>query len=134
MHSAICVFSESPLTPDLIQESVFIDVGRIMILEILAIQVLRLSASTAEGAGSTPGWGTNILHANRKKKKEKRKKKPNTVLSSEHSYSGSCASLNVLKSEFRVDVSVSYLLWGNTSAQYSSLWEVEYDDLCGLLR
>ena len=77
MHSAICVFSESPLTPDLAQESVFIDVGRIMILEILAIQVLRLSASTAEGAGSTPGWGTNILHANRKKKKEKRNKQTN---------------------------------------------------------
>lgn len=60
--------------------------------------------------------------------------KTNIVLSSEHSYSGSCASLNVLKSEFRVDVSVSFLLWGNTSAQYSSLWEVEYDVLCGLLR
>ena len=112
MHSVLCVFSESPLAPDLTQECVFIDVGRIMTLETLAAQGLRLCASTTEGAGSTPGWGTNIPHA----KREKKKKKNTLVLSSEHSYSGSWVSLNVLKSEFRVDVSVSFLLWGNRSA------------------
>lgn len=111
MHSALSVFSESPLTPDLAQECVFIDVGRIMTLETLAVQGLRLCASTEEGAGSAPHWRTNIPHA-----KRKTKPKQNMILSSEHSYSGSWASLNVLKSEFRVDVSVSFLLWGNRSA------------------
>ena len=71
MHSVLCVFSESPLAPDLTQECVFIDVGRIMTLETLAAQGLRLCASTTEGAGSTPGWGTNIPHAKREKKKKK---------------------------------------------------------------
>ena len=66
----LCV-SESPLTPDLTQECVFIDVGRIMTPETLAAQGLRLCASTTEGAGSTPGWGTNIPHAKREKKKKK---------------------------------------------------------------
>ena len=66
----LCV-SESPLTPDLTQECVFIDVGRIMTPETLAAQGLRLCASTTEGAGSTPGWGTNIPHAKRGKKKKK---------------------------------------------------------------
>ena len=41
-----------------------------MTLEILAAQGLRLCASTTEGAGSTPGWGTNIPHAKREKKKK----------------------------------------------------------------
>ena len=72
MHSVLCVFSESPLAPDLTQECVFIDVGRIMTLETLAAQGLRLCASTTEGAGSTPGWGTNIPHAKREKKKKKK--------------------------------------------------------------
>ena len=29
----------------------------------LVVQQLRLCASTAEGSGSIPGWGTKIQHA-----------------------------------------------------------------------
>ena len=34
----------------------------------LAVQWLRLGASTAGGMGSIPGWGTKILHAPQPKK------------------------------------------------------------------
>ena len=40
----------------------------------LAIQWLRLHASTPRGAGSIPGWGTKIPHAATKKFKNKEKK------------------------------------------------------------
>ena len=56
------------------QEGVFI--GTCM-----AVQRLRLCASTAGGTGSIPGWGTKSLHAllqgreKKKKKKRPRKKK-----------------------------------------------------------
>ena len=33
--------------------------------DILAVQWLRLSAATARGVGSMPGWGTTIPHASR---------------------------------------------------------------------
>ena len=38
----------------------------------LAVQWLRLRASTAGGTGSTPGRGTKIPHARRPKKKKKK--------------------------------------------------------------
>ena len=41
----------------------------------LAVQWLRLTTFTADGAGSIPGWGTKILqatHCSQKKKKKKR--------------------------------------------------------------
>ena len=41
----------------------------------LAVQWLRLCASTAGGMGSIPGWGTKIPHAAQYGQKEKRKKK-----------------------------------------------------------
>lgn len=42
----------------------------------MAIQLLRLHASTAGGADSSPGRGTEIQHATRRgQKKEKKKKK-----------------------------------------------------------
>ena len=37
----------------------------------LAVQWLRIHASTAEGAGSVPGWGTKIPHATCGKRKKK---------------------------------------------------------------
>ena len=45
----------------------------------LAIQWLRLHASTAEGTGSTPGKGTKIPHASqvRQKKRKGKKRKEN---------------------------------------------------------
>ena len=41
---------------------------------LLAVQWLRLHASTARGTGSTPGWGTKIQHASWYGKKKKKKK------------------------------------------------------------
>ena len=41
----------------------------------LAVQWLRLLASTTGGAGSIPGWGTKIPHAAQCGQKEKKKKK-----------------------------------------------------------
>ena len=37
----------------------------------LAVQWLRHHASTAEGAGSIPSWGTKILHASRDSQKKR---------------------------------------------------------------
>ena len=45
----------------------------------LAVQWLRLRASNAGGAGSIPGWGTEILHAVRCSQKKKRKEKEKIV-------------------------------------------------------
>ena len=42
-----------------------------MVGTFLAIQWLRLRASTAGRMGSIPGWGTKIPHAAAKKKKKK---------------------------------------------------------------
>ena len=41
----------------------------------LAVQWLRLCASTAGGTGSIPGWRTKILHATKGGQKIKKKKK-----------------------------------------------------------
>ena len=41
----------------------------------LAVQRLRLCASTAGGAGSIPGWGTKIPHAVRRGQKVKKQNK-----------------------------------------------------------
>ena len=38
----------------------------------LAVQCLRLSASTAGGTGLIPGWGTKILHALQRGQKKKK--------------------------------------------------------------
>ena len=40
---------------------------------LLAVQWLRLHASTAGGTGSTPGWETKIQHASWYGKKKKKK-------------------------------------------------------------
>ena len=39
----------------------------------LVVQGLRLCASTARGMGSSPGWGTKILHAAWSSQKKKKK-------------------------------------------------------------
>ena len=41
----------------------------------LEVQWLRLQASNAATAGSTPGWGTKIPHAPQPKKKKLKNKK-----------------------------------------------------------
>ena len=57
----------------------------------LAVQWLRLHASTAGGAGSIPGWGTKILHAVRRGQKKKEKKS-----SAQDGHPGTPRSLPVL--------------------------------------
>ena len=48
----------------------------------LVVQWLRLCASTAEGVGSIPGWGSSTCHVVRPKKKKERKKEKSSFQNS----------------------------------------------------
>ena len=50
----------------------------------LAVQWLRLCASTAGGTGSTSGWGTKIPHATQSGQKKKKKKNPHHPVAERH--------------------------------------------------
>ena len=67
----------SQVTTDTVWSHLYVESKKVNFGTSLAVQWLRLRASTAGGLGSIPGWGAKILHAvhrGQKKKKERKKK------------------------------------------------------------
>ena len=69
----LCVgYCVRPLTPDISRGSRFLQLYSEMPGISLAVQWLRLWASTAGGTGSIPDWGTKILQAKQYSQEKKR--------------------------------------------------------------
>lgn len=95
----------------------------------LAVPWVRRRTSTAGGGGSTPGWGTRVLHATRRGQKKKNRKQTKNPVALKHKNKTApanessvcvCASACVRERRDRHTRSATAVL-GGESVPYSAL-------------